>query len=85
MMPEQKSPVVPPRTVFIELTSHCNMHCEFCPSDILRRDKNHIADARVRGFLDQLHALGLRPPILLNVMGELRLQHPQDSPPLFSV
>ena len=70
MMPEQKSPVAPPRTVFIELTSHCNMHCEFCPSDILRRNKNHIADARVRSFLDQLHALGLRPPILLNVMGE---------------
>jgi organic radical activating enzyme len=69
-MPEQNSPVAPPRTVFIELTSHCNMHCEFCPSDILRRDKNHIDDSRVRGFLDQLHALGLRPPILLNVMGE---------------
>jgi organic radical activating enzyme len=70
MMPEQKSPVAPPRTVFIELTSHCNMHCEFCPSDILRRNKNHIDDARVRSFLNQLHALGLRPPILLNVMGE---------------
>lgn len=70
MLPEQNSPVAPPRTVFIELTSHCNMHCEFCPSDILRRDKNPIDDARVRGFLDQLHALDLRPPILLNVMGE---------------
>jgi len=70
MLSEPKSPVVPPRTVFIELTSHCNMHCEFCPSDILRRDKNHIADARVRAFLNQLHDLGLRPPVLLNVMGE---------------
>jgi hypothetical protein len=70
MMPEQKYLAAPPRTVFIELTSHCNMHCEFCPSDILRRDRNHIDDARVRGFLDQLHALGLHPPVLLNVMGE---------------
>jgi organic radical activating enzyme len=70
MLPEQESPVAPPRTVFIELTSHCNMHCEFCPSDILSRGKNHIDDVRVRSFLDQLHALGLRPPVLLNVMGE---------------
>ena len=59
-----------PRTVFIELTSHCNMHCAFCPSDILRRGKKHQDDARVRTFLDQLHALDMRPPILLNVLGE---------------
>jgi hypothetical protein len=59
-----------PRTVFIEVTSHCNMHCAFCPSDLLRRGKMHQNDGRVRGFLDQLHALGLRPPVLLNVLGE---------------
>jgi hypothetical protein len=70
MLPEAKSPVVPPRTVFIELTSHCNMHCSFCPSDVLRREKQMIDDAQVRSFLDQLHALGLHPPVLLNVMGE---------------
>lgn len=60
----------PPRTLFLELTSHCNMHCVFCPSDILRRPKGHIDDRRVRRFLDQLHALGIRAPILLNVLGE---------------
>jgi hypothetical protein len=70
MLPEAKSPLVPPRTVFIELTSHCNMHCTFCPSDVLRREKRMIDDAHVRRFLDQLHGLGLRPPVLLNVMGE---------------
>jgi hypothetical protein len=64
------NPPAAPRTVFIELTSHCNMHCAFCPSDILRRGKRHQDDARVRAFLDQLHALDLRPPILLNVLGE---------------
>lgn len=60
----------PPRTLFLELTSHCNMHCVFCPSDVLRRPKWHIDDCRVRRFLDQLHALGIRAPILLNVLGE---------------
>ncbi|HEY3380145.1 MAG TPA: radical SAM protein [Vicinamibacterales bacterium] len=59
-----------PRTVFIELTSHCNMHCEFCPSDLLRRPKGTIDDATVRRFLDGLHATGARPPVMLNVLGE---------------
>jgi hypothetical protein len=60
----------PPGTIFIELTSHCNMHCVFCPSDVLRRPKGHLSEGRWRSFLDQIHALGLRPPILLNVLGE---------------
>ncbi|MCX6559121.1 MAG: radical SAM protein [Candidatus Aminicenantes bacterium] len=59
-----------PRTVFLELTSHCNMHCEFCPSDILRREKGTLAASVADRFLDQLHALDMRPPILLNVLGE---------------
>jgi organic radical activating enzyme len=59
-----------PRTVFLELTSHCNMHCEFCPSDILRREKGTLDASVADRFLDQLHALGMRPPILLNVLGE---------------
>ena len=70
MTPPLPVPPAAPRTVFIELTSHCNMHCAFCPSDLLRRGKRHQDDARIRGFLDQLHALGLRPPVLLNVLGE---------------
>ncbi|MGD0782282.1 MAG: radical SAM protein [Candidatus Aminicenantales bacterium] len=70
MTPPLPVPPAPPRTVFIELTSHCNMHCAFCPSDLLRRGKRHQDDARIRGFLDRLHALGLRPPVLLNVLGE---------------
>lgn len=59
-----------PRTVFIELTSHCNMHCDFCPSDILRREKGTLDEARISSFLDQLQALGGRPPVMLNVLGE---------------
>ncbi len=60
----------PPRTVFIELTSACNMHCSFCPSDVLRRPKGHLEDACLKSFLDQIHAHGLHPPVLLNVLGE---------------
>ncbi len=60
----------PPRTLFLELTSHCNMHCAFCPSDVLRRPKEHLSEVRLRKFLDQIHALNLRTPVLLNVLGE---------------
>jgi MoaA/NifB/PqqE/SkfB family radical SAM enzyme len=63
-------PVDPPRTLFLELTSHCNMHCAFCPSDVLRRPKGHLEDRQVHRFLDELHALGIRAPVLLNVLGE---------------
>jgi len=59
-----------PRTVFIELTSHCNMHCDFCPSDILRREKGTLDEARIALFLDQLKDLGVKPPVMLNVLGE---------------
>jgi hypothetical protein len=63
-------PVDAPRTVFLELTSHCNMHCAFCPSDILRREKGTLDEAKADRFLEGLHALGMRPPVLLNVLGE---------------
>jgi len=65
-----QSPAAAPRTVFIELTSHCNMHCTFCPSDLLRRKKGTISIDTIRSFLADLHALGMRPPVLLNVLGE---------------
>jgi hypothetical protein len=60
----------PPRTVFIELTSHCNMHCAFCPSDVLRRPKEHLSEPRLRRFLDQLRTLAPGTPVMLNVLGE---------------
>lgn len=59
-----------PRTLFLEPTSHCNMHCAFCPSDVLRRPKGHLPDETARRFLGELHALGVKAPILLNVLGE---------------
>jgi radical SAM protein with 4Fe4S-binding SPASM domain len=60
----------PPKTLFIELTSHCNMHCTFCPSDILRRRKEQLADSRFRKLMDEVQALDIKAPVLLNVLGE---------------
>ncbi|MDD8013690.1 MAG: hypothetical protein PHX05_09455, partial [Acidobacteriota bacterium] len=60
----------PPRTLFVELTSACNMHCAFCPSDILRRQKEHLAEASLKSFLAQVRDLEIRAPVMLNVLGE---------------
>jgi organic radical activating enzyme len=59
-----------PGVLFLELTNHCNMHCTFCPSDLLKKPRRNLDDTNLRSFLDQAHALGMRPPILLNVLGE---------------
>ncbi len=60
----------PPRTLFVELTSACNMHCAFCPSDLLRRKKEHLAEASLKSFLAQVRDLEIRAPVMLNVLGE---------------
>jgi MoaA/NifB/PqqE/SkfB family radical SAM enzyme len=60
----------PPTVLFIEFTSHCNMHCAFCPSDLLRRKSEHIDEKNIESFLAQLHELGIRAPVLCNVLGE---------------
>jgi len=63
-------PQVMPNILFLELTNVCNMHCTFCPSDLLNRKRQHMSPRHVQRFLQQIHALGIRPPILCNVLGE---------------
>ncbi len=68
--PSNQTRLDPPKTIFIELTNHCNMHCTFCPSDLLRRRKEHLADSRFRKLMDEVQALNIKIPVLLNVLGE---------------
>ena len=60
----------PPGVLFIEMTNFCNMHCTFCPSDLLTKKRQHIAEGHLNKFMDQIHKLDLSPPILCNVLGE---------------
>ena len=46
------------------------MHCAFCPSDLLRRQKEQLSDSRFRKLMAELRALDIETPILLNVLGE---------------
>jgi len=54
--------------VFIEITSHCNFHCEFCPSDSLQRKKNDLKDEYMLKILNELQ--GKNKPIAFHVLGE---------------
>jgi len=40
--------------VFVEITSFCNFHCEFCPSDSLQRKKCDLKDEYMLKILDEL-------------------------------
>ena len=54
--------------VFVEITSHCNFHCEFCPSDSLRRKKGEIKEASMLKILCELR--DKNKIIAFHVLGE---------------
>jgi len=56
--------------LFLEITSFCNMHCSFCPSDVLKRKKCKIKTENAIKFITEIHDMGIKKPIHLNVLGE---------------
>jgi len=58
------------RLVMLEVTSHCNMHCTFCPSDDLVRKKSHVSDPQAIQLIRAAHDLAPGIPIMFNVLGE---------------
>jgi sulfatase maturation enzyme AslB (radical SAM superfamily) len=54
--------------VFVEITSKCNFHCEFCPSDSLQRKKCDIKDEYMLRILDELR--GKNKVVAFHVLGE---------------
>lgn len=61
---------VQPDVFFLELTNHCNMHCTFCPSDYLKKDRAMADDALAIRFIEQVRDLGIKRPIQFSVLGE---------------
>jgi sulfatase maturation enzyme AslB (radical SAM superfamily) len=61
---------VQPEVFFLELTNHCNMHCTFCPSDYLKKERGNADDELAVRFIEQVRDLGLNKPIQFNVLGE---------------
>ena len=59
-----------PQVFFLELTNHCNMHCTFCPSDYLKKDRANVDDDLAVKFIEQVRDLGMDRPIQFSVLGE---------------
>lgn len=56
--------------LMLEVTSHCNMHCTFCPSDDLVRKKGHVSDEQAIQLIRAARDLAPGIPIMFNVLGE---------------
>lgn len=70
-MPETTVPTMKKTTLLmLEVTSHCNMHCTFCPSDDLVRKKGHVSDEQAVQLIRAAHDLAPGIPIMFNVLGE---------------
>jgi len=56
--------------LMLEVTSHCNMHCTFCPSDDLVRQKGNVSDEHAKQLIRAVAELAPGVPIMFNVLGE---------------
>jgi organic radical activating enzyme len=56
------------KEVFVEITSRCNFHCEFCPSDALLRKKEELKDEYMLKILSELR--DKNKVIAFHVLGE---------------
>jgi len=54
--------------LYLEVTSHCNMHCSFCPSDDILRTKQHISEENALKFIRSAPEMGTH--LMVNVLGE---------------
>jgi MoaA/NifB/PqqE/SkfB family radical SAM enzyme len=68
MLPDEMTKLT--RLLILEVTSHCNMHCTFCPSDDMVRQKGHVSDEQAIELIRAAHELAPGIPIMFNVVGE---------------
>jgi MoaA/NifB/PqqE/SkfB family radical SAM enzyme len=62
--------MTPVRLLILEVTSHCNMHCTFCPSDDLVRPKGNVSDEQARKLIRSAAEISPGIAIMFNVLGE---------------
>ena len=59
------------QSYFVELTNHCNMHCTFCPSDELAKDRRLAGSGIVEKFIRQIAEINAASCMIhFNVLGE---------------
>jgi sulfatase maturation enzyme AslB (radical SAM superfamily) len=56
--------------VLIELTSHCNFACSFCPSEMMNRKKTRMPTELCKKILKELGEKSLAKTVFFHVVGE---------------
>jgi hypothetical protein len=62
--------------IHLELTSHCNFACEFCPDDLMTRRRGFMDFGLLLRLFDEISRENLAQWVALHVMGEPTL-HPR--------
>ncbi len=61
---------LPVDRIHIEVTSHCNFSCEFCPDYRMERSRGYMDFSMLQRILDEIAEKGLAKLVLFHVMGE---------------
>jgi len=62
--------------IYLEVTSHCNFDCSFCPNAFMRRERGFMPFNMFTRIVDEISTYKMASKILFHVMGE-PLLHPQ--------
>lgn len=62
-------------TVFLELTNHCNMNCDFCANHLITRPRGYMPIELAKSVIDQLKEMKFKGFLITSLMGE-PLMHP---------
>ena len=57
-------------TVFLELTNHCNMNCDFCTNHLMTRQKGFMKADLAKRIIDQLKEMRFKGKLITSLMGE---------------
>jgi len=57
-------------TVFLELTNHCNMNCDFCANHIMTIPRGYMSVELTTKIIDQLIEMDFKGSLIMSLMGE---------------
>jgi wyosine [tRNA(Phe)-imidazoG37] synthetase (radical SAM superfamily) len=63
-------------TVFLELTNNCNMNCDFCANQLMKRKRGFISVKLAKNVINQLKEMHFNGSLITSLMGE-PLLHPE--------
>jgi len=57
-------------TVFLELTNHCNMNCDFCANHIMTIPRGYMSVELTTKIINQLIEMDFKGSLIMSLMGE---------------